>query len=105
MWARKLLHFDFDNAQNISLYRLLGTTQPCYTEVTTVKDCDVAIDTRQIQLEIYTEEHERLLGKCSQDWELFKDGYAADGTRIYDSARGKTCHQCRYVGVGFCSKF
>lgn len=77
--------------------RLLGTTLPCYTEVTTVKDCDVATDARQIQPEVYTEEHERLLGNCLQEWELFKDGFREDGTRIYDSERGKTCHQCRYV--------
>ncbi|KAL5984843.1 hypothetical protein ACLOJK_038679 [Asimina triloba] len=45
--------------------------------------------------EIYTEEHEKLLGTCTMPWELFKDGYGADGKRIYDQVNGKTCHQCR----------
>lgn len=80
--------------------RLLGTTLPSYEEVAIVKDCAVASDTRQRQPEVYTEEHEKLLGHCAQDWELFKDGYAADGTRIYDSEKGKTCHQCRQKTLG-----
>ncbi|KAI5080823.1 hypothetical protein GOP47_0004006 [Adiantum capillus-veneris] len=90
-----------DNTSRRRSSRLLGTTLPCYAEVTTVKEFDVAtIDSRQIQPEVYTEEHEKLLGSCSQEWELFKDGCAADGTRIYDSVRGKTCHQCRQKTLG-----
>ncbi|MCO5568195.1 hypothetical protein L7F22_021891 [Adiantum nelumboides] len=90
-----------DNAVKRRSSRLLGTTLPCYKEVTTVKELDVAVaDSRQIQPEVYSEEHERLLGSCSQEWELFKDGCAADGTRIYDSVRGKTCHQCRQKTLG-----
>ncbi|KAL0726219.1 hypothetical protein Bca4012_022312 [Brassica carinata] len=46
--------------------------------------------------EIYTDEHEKLLGNTERTWELFVDGYAPDGKRIYDPVRGKTCHQCRY---------
>ena len=45
--------------------------------------------------EVYTEEHEKLLGTCETPWTLFVDGYGADGKRIYDQARGQTCHQCR----------
>lgn len=46
--------------------------------------------------EIYTDEHEKLLGNTERTWELFVDGYAPDGKRIYDPVRGKTCHQCRF---------
>lgn len=45
--------------------------------------------------EIYTEEHERLLGNTEKTWVLFVDGYGNDGNRIYDPVKGKTCHQCR----------
>jgi len=47
------------------------------------------------QPEIYTEEHEKLLGNTEKTWELFVDGVGKDGKRIYDSVQGKTCHQCR----------
>lgn len=46
--------------------------------------------------EVYTEEHEKLLGNTEKTWELFVDGVGKDGKRIYDSVQGKTCHQCRY---------
>ncbi|KAK9140526.1 hypothetical protein Scep_010207 [Stephania cephalantha] len=46
--------------------------------------------------EIYTEEQEKLLGSCEESWTLFVDGCGSDGKRIYDSVKGKTCHQCRY---------
>lgn len=45
--------------------------------------------------EVYTEEHEKLLGNTERTWELFVDGVGKDGKRIYDSVQGKTCHQCR----------
>ncbi|KAF8098953.1 hypothetical protein N665_0255s0029 [Sinapis alba] len=57
--------------------------------------------------EIYTDEHEKLLGNTERTWELFVDGYAQDGKRIYDPVRGKTCHQCRQKTLGHrtqCSK-
>ncbi|CAH2076327.1 unnamed protein product [Thlaspi arvense] len=57
--------------------------------------------------EIYTEEHDKLLGNTERTWELFVDGYAKDGKRIYDPVRGKTCHQCRQKTLGYrtqCSK-
>ncbi|CAK9150822.1 unnamed protein product [Ilex paraguariensis] len=46
--------------------------------------------------EIYTEEHENLLGDCKTTWTLYVDGYDEDGHRIYDPFEGKSCHQCRY---------
>jgi cell division cycle-associated protein 7 len=49
--------------------------------------------------EIYTEEHDKLLGTCNTLWTLFVDGYGKDGKRIYDQVRGQTCHQCRYVST------
>lgn len=49
------------------------------------------------QPEIYTEDHEKLLGDVKTEWQLFVDGYDGKGNRIYDPAGGKTCHQCRYL--------
>ncbi|KAL5054087.1 hypothetical protein RYX36_034769 [Vicia faba] len=49
--------------------------------------------------EVYTEEHEKLLGDCETDWELFVDGYDEDGDRIYDPTKGEKCHQCRRTTV------
>jgi len=51
------------------------------------------------QPEIYTEEHEKLLGSAKTEWQLFVDGYS-NGTRVYDPVRGKTCHQCRQKTMG-----
>ena len=45
--------------------------------------------------ELYTEEHEKLLGSCEVPWTLFVDGYDKDSKHIYDPVKGKTCHQCR----------
>ncbi|BDA49120.1 probable cell division cycle-associated 7-like protein at N-terminal half [Coccomyxa sp. Obi] len=52
------------------------------------------------QEEIYTEEHVKLLGEYKEPWELFKDGYDAQGNRIYDKISGMTCHQCRQKTLG-----
>lgn len=57
--------------------------------------------------EVYTEEHDKLLGTCEMSWELFKDGYDENGSRIYDPVKGKTVHQCRQKTLGHrthCSK-
>uniref|UniRef100_A0A1D1ZKM7 Cell division cycle-associated 7-like protein n=1 Tax=Anthurium amnicola TaxID=1678845 RepID=A0A1D1ZKM7_9ARAE len=50
--------------------------------------------------EVYTDEHEKLLGTCETTWTLFVDGYNTDGVRIYDPVKGKTCHQCRQKTLG-----
>ncbi|KDP38259.1 hypothetical protein JCGZ_04902 [Jatropha curcas] len=50
--------------------------------------------------EVYTEEHEKLLGDCKTAWTLFVDGYGTDGKRIYDPENGETCHQCRQKTLG-----
>ncbi|WVZ51063.1 hypothetical protein U9M48_002249 [Paspalum notatum var. saurae] len=50
--------------------------------------------------EIYTEEHEKLLGTCDTPWTLFVDGFGKDGKRIYDQVSGQTCHQCRQKTLG-----
>ncbi|CAI8618361.1 unnamed protein product [Vicia faba] len=49
--------------------------------------------------EVYTEEHEKLLGDCKTDWELYVDGYDEDGDRIYDLTKGEKCHQCRLISI------
>lgn len=50
--------------------------------------------------EVYTEEHEKLLGDCQNAWILNVDGYDEDGQRIYDADNGKSCHQCRQKTLG-----
>jgi len=45
--------------------------------------------------ETYTKEHANNLGTSVTPWTLFVDGYDDRGNRIYDTAMGKTCHQCR----------
>ncbi|XP_057770026.1 uncharacterized protein LOC130989889 [Salvia miltiorrhiza] len=50
--------------------------------------------------EVYTEEHDKLLGSTEMNWTLFVDGYGKDGKRIYDPVKGKTCHQCRQKTLG-----
>ncbi|KAG6405885.1 hypothetical protein SASPL_133479 [Salvia splendens] len=50
--------------------------------------------------EVYSEEHDKLLGSTEMSWTLFVDGYGKDGKRIYDPINGKTCHQCRQKTLG-----
>ncbi|GAQ86298.1 hypothetical protein KFL_002810060 [Klebsormidium nitens] len=50
--------------------------------------------------ELYTDEHEDALGECQEEWVLFQDGYTEEGTRVYDTVQGKTCHQCRQKTLG-----
>ncbi|KAF3640418.1 putative carbohydrate esterase-like isoform 1 [Capsicum annuum] len=50
--------------------------------------------------EVYTEDHEKLLGYCKNAWILCVDGYDEDGQRIYDPDNGKSCHQCRQKTLG-----
>lgn len=59
-----------------------------------LKDEDILLEEGS-KPELYTEEHEKLLGNTEKSWTLFVDGYGKDGRRIYDQVRGKTCHQCR----------
>ncbi|KAL8195314.1 hypothetical protein R6Q57_025717 [Mikania cordata] len=56
------------------------------------------------QPEVYTEEHEKMLGDCKETWELSVDGYDAEGNRIYDGYKGKSCHQCRQKTIGLRTK-
>lgn len=46
--------------------------------------------------EVYTDEHEKMLGDSTDAWILYVDGFDEDGQRLYDPILGKTCHQCRY---------
>ncbi|CAL9026944.1 unnamed protein product [Prunus brigantina] len=85
--------------------RLQNATPVSYSEMYLTKK-DKALDKEGIMLEegakpeIYTEEHEKLLGNTDKSWTLFVDGYGKDGKRIYDQVRGKTCHQCRQKTLG-----
>ncbi|XP_028765898.1 cell division cycle-associated 7-like protein [Neltuma alba] len=57
--------------------------------------------------EVYTKKHEKLLGDCKMEWELYIDGYDDDGNRLYDPIKGQTCHQCRQKTLGlhtYCGK-
>ncbi|KAF8405118.1 hypothetical protein HHK36_010016 [Tetracentron sinense] len=76
--------------------RLQNATQVSYSERRKLK-----ISIREcLEPEIYTEEHDKLLGHCETSWTLFVDGYGEDGKRIYDLIKGKTCHQCRQKTLG-----
>lgn len=76
-------------------FRLQNATPVSYSEVVlSKKDKDVKLEEGS-KPEVYTEEHEKLLGKTERSWTFFVDGYGEDGRRIYDSVKGKTCHQCR----------
>ncbi|GLU13637.1 hypothetical protein SLE2022_302620 [Rubroshorea leprosula] len=87
--------------------RLQNAAPVSYAEVGLAKKDDgvkLEVGTRP---EVYTEEHEKLLGNTERSWTLFVDGYGKDGNRIYDPAKGKTCHQCRQKTLGHrthCSK-
>ncbi|PIM99110.1 hypothetical protein CDL12_28400 [Handroanthus impetiginosus] len=92
--------------------RLQNSTPVSYCEVQVAKK-DKSLDEGDSLIEegskpeIYTEEHEKLLGSTEMSWTLFVDGYGKDGKRIYDPVRGKTCHQCRQKTLGHrthCSK-
>lgn len=81
--------------------RLQNATPVTYSEVRlTKKDKSLELEDELLREqgakpEIYTEEHEKLLGNTEKSWTFFVDGYGKDGKRIYDPVRGKTCHQCR----------
>lgn len=84
------------------LFRLKSGTPVSYSEVEIGKKNKVALyDDEDLVFEvgsrpeIYTEEHEKLLGSTEKSWTLFVDGCGRDGKRIYDQFKGKTCHQCR----------
>eukprot|EP00887_Chlorella_sp_A99_P006806 scaffold2.g6806.t1 len=53
-----------------------------------------------VSIEEYGLEHLQALGDHEQEWELFVDGYDAQGNRIYDKVNGQTCHQCRQKTLG-----
>lgn len=81
-------------------FRLQNVTPVSYSEVVLSKK-DGNLEDEDIKLregpkpEVYTEEHEKLLGNTERSWTCFVDGYGEDGKRIYDPVNGKTCHQCR----------
>lgn len=80
--------------------RLQNSTPVSYSEVALTKKDGLLEDENIMQEvgskpEIYTEEHEKLLGNTERSWTLFVDGCGKDGKRIYDPINGKTCHQCR----------
>ncbi|XP_022844847.1 uncharacterized protein LOC111367947 [Olea europaea var. sylvestris] len=87
--------------------RLQNATPVTYSEVRlTKKDKSLELEDELLREqgakpEIYTEEHEKLLGNTEKSWTFFVDGYGKDGKRIYDPVRGKTCHQCRQKTLGY----
>ncbi|EXC35386.1 hypothetical protein L484_026711 [Morus notabilis] len=87
--------------------RLKNSTPVSYSEVDLVKkdkelgDDESVLAEAGSKPEIYTEEHEKLLGNTDKSWTLFVDGCGSDGKRIYDSVKGKTCHQCRQKTLGY----
>ncbi|KDP31853.1 hypothetical protein JCGZ_12314 [Jatropha curcas] len=92
--------------------RLHNATPVSYSEAVLAKK-DGLLEDEDVRLEVgskpevYTEEHEKLLGSTDRSWTFFVDGYGKDGKRIYDQVKGKTCHQCRQKTLGYrthCSK-
>ncbi|KAK7252858.1 hypothetical protein RIF29_37102 [Crotalaria pallida] len=87
--------------------RLQNASPVTYCELPQKKDEAEYKKNRRIVLEegakpeVYTEEHEKLLGNTEKSWTLFVDGCGKDGKRIYDSVLGKTCHQCRQKTLGY----
>lgn len=70
------------------------------------KDVEICIPEGE-NPELYTKDHERVLGDSKKSWSLYEDGYDEDGQRIYDPDFGKSCHQCRQKTLGLhteCSK-
>ncbi|MBA0803113.1 hypothetical protein Gohar_013361 [Gossypium harknessii] len=93
----------------MDLLRLQNTTPGIYSEAVSAKKEELFedVELKIGKSEVYTEAHERLLGNTERSWTLFVDGYGRDGRRIYDSVKGKTCHQCRQKTLGHrtnCSK-
>nr|XP_043608005.1 uncharacterized protein DDB_G0288805-like [Erigeron canadensis] len=83
--------------------RLQNTPAVSYTEAVVPKKGNEGYDILMMENsrpEVYTEEHEKLLGEAKMEWTLFVDGYGKDGKKIYDPVRGKTCHQCRQKTLG-----
>lgn len=86
--------------------RLQNMTRVCYSEMGQLKGERRVITNSDIHMEegsnpeLYTEEHEKLLGDSKTPWTLFIDGYDAEGQRIYDQFLGKSCHQCRQKTLG-----
>lgn len=81
-------------------YRLQSSTPVSYCELRLDKKDKLSKESIILREEgsrpeVYTEEHEKLLGSTEMSWTLFVDGYGKDGKRIYDPVKGKTCHQCR----------
>ncbi|CAK7339453.1 unnamed protein product [Dovyalis caffra] len=80
--------------------RLQNSTPVSYSEAALTKNNGLLEDESIRQEvgskpEVYSEEHEKLLGNTKRSWTLFVDGCGKDGKRIYDQINGKTCHQCR----------
>ncbi|KAL7002766.1 hypothetical protein U1Q18_003922 [Sarracenia purpurea var. burkii] len=80
--------------------RLQNVATISYAEARVPKEKEKEVESVEIYIqagsepEIYTEEHEKLLGDCKTEWTLYVDGYGEDGERIYDPFHGKSCHQC-----------
>lgn len=98
----RFFYDDSSNLETLFLFRLKSVEPVSYCEIRPKKEKDSEGDRTEVIVldqgakeEIYTEEHEKLLGTCNTPWTLFVDGFGKDGKRIYDQVRGQTCHQCR----------
>ncbi|KAL1536560.1 cell division cycle-associated 7-like protein [Salvia divinorum] len=86
--------------------RLKDAPRPVYSEKRSPKKAHISSEKAEIHIpagekpEIYTEEHEKLVGDSVTPWTLLVDGFDDDGQRIYDPHEGKSCHQCRQKTLG-----
>ncbi|EEH57331.1 uncharacterized protein MICPUCDRAFT_58101 [Micromonas pusilla CCMP1545] len=76
--------------------RLSGASPDDAATTTRTTDRDDDVDRNP---ETYSPAQVAALGSATKTWTLFVDGYDANGNRIYDSAIGATCHQCRQKTV------
>ncbi|KAF9595641.1 hypothetical protein IFM89_001542 [Coptis chinensis] len=86
-------------------YKLQNATPVSYTEVRekrTNKEDDLLgpLVGEGLRPEIYTEEHEKLLGTCGSTWDLFVDGYTKDG-KFLESVSGTMDAHLRYFKQGY----
>ncbi|XP_039035648.1 cell division cycle-associated protein 7-like [Hibiscus syriacus] len=86
--------------------RLQNTTSATYSEAALAKKDELLenVELKVSKSEVYTEEHEKLLGDTQRSWTHFVDGYGSDGRQIYDVFEGKNCHQCRQRMLGHCTR-
>ncbi|KAI3804975.1 hypothetical protein L1987_26913 [Smallanthus sonchifolius] len=90
-------------SSRIKILPTVSYSERCIPKEKIVKNVTIVIKEGS-KPEVYTEEHEKMLGDHKETWKLFVDGYDVEGNRIYDAYDGKSCHQCRQKTLGLRTK-